>query len=198
VERRRLVRDIHDGAQQHLVQAVISLQLARSAAGRQMPSLAPLVEEALEATRAATTELRDLAAGLHPAILTHRGLAAAIRSLTARAPLPVVLDVDERRFPASLESTVYFIVAEALTNITKYAGASQARIRVRPEGDGIAVEVSDDGAGGADPSRGTGLRGLADRVAALDGRLELSSPRGAGTVLRAHIPLGEDGAPAAT
>ncbi|WP_217913858.1 sensor histidine kinase [Miltoncostaea marina] len=194
-ERRRLVRDIHDGAQQHLVQAVISLQLARGAAGPGDAGPAPLIDEALEATRRATAELRELAAGIHPAILVHRGLAAAVRGVTARSRPPVELDVVEARFPPSVESTAYFVVAEALTNVSKYAEASRARVRVAVEGDDLVVEVRDDGRGGADPARGTGLRGLRDRLEALGGGLAVGDAEPRGTLVRARLPLTPAGGP---
>jgi PAS domain S-box-containing protein len=188
-ERRRLVRDIHDGAQQHLVQAAISLQLARTAVAAGDPGAAELIDEALAATRGATAELRELAAGIHPTILVHRGLAAAIRSLTARSRPPVELDVTDDRFPPSVESTAYFVVAEALTNVSKHAGASRAEVRARALGSALAVEVRDDGRGGARPGAGSGLRGLADRVAAAGGALTVAEREGGGTVVRAEIPL---------
>lgn len=188
-ERRRLVRDIHDGAQQHLVQAVITLGRARGAAAEGRDA-AGLIDEALEATRRATTALRELAAGIHPTILVHRGLAAAIHSLTGRAHPPVQADVTEGRFPPPVESTAYFVVAEGLTNIRKHARAKRAWVSVGPEDGRLVVEVADDGGGGADPARGTGLSGLADRLAAVGGRFSVEGRDGGGTRVRAEIPLG--------
>jgi PAS domain S-box-containing protein len=188
-KRRRLVRDIHDGVQQRLTQTAISLQLARAAAAAGDPGAADLIDEALAATREATAELRELAAGIHPTILVHRGLAAAIRSLTARSRPPVTLDVVDERFPPSVESTAYFVVAEALTNVTKYAGASRAEVEIRAAGEVLAVEVRDDGRGGARPGAGSGLSGLADRVAAAGGTFSVADREGGGTVVRAEIPL---------
>ena len=150
--------------------------------------------ELLEATRAkladALTNLRELARGIHPVLLTDRGLAPALEALARRAPLPVELKVDlPERPPASLESAAYFLVSEALTNVAKYAEASGVRVVVT-EADGLlAVEIEDDGIGGADPSRGSGLRGLSDRIAALDGQLKIESAPGEGTRISATIPL---------
>ena len=150
-----------------------------------------MLEGAREEARAALDDLRELARGIHPAVLTDRGLAAALESLADRAPLPVeVAAVPEERLPAAVEAAAYFVVAESLTNVAKYAQAGHAEVRVSRD-DGFAlIEVRDDGAGGADPSSGTGLRGLADRLAALDGRLEVTSPPGRGTVVKARIPCG--------
>jgi signal transduction histidine kinase len=143
-------------------------------------------EELLEAS----AELRELARGIHPAVLTERGLAPAIAALAARAPLPVeVLDVPGERLPEAAETTAYFTVAEALTNVAKYAQAGEATVRVACEDSTLVVEVRDDGVGGADETGGSGLRGLADRVAACDGSLTVKSPPGEGTVVRAVLPL---------
>jgi PAS domain S-box-containing protein len=187
-QRRRVVRDLHDGAQQRLLHAVMTLQLAH---GRDdaPPELTELVGQALEHARAAIEELRELAHGIHPAILTHRGLAAAVEGLADRAPLPVHLEIPEQRYPAAVESAAYFIAAEALTNVAKYAQASTARITAAQSADRLVLAVEDDGAGGANPYPGSGLSGLRDRVAALDGTLTVDSPSGAGTRIRAEIPL---------
>ena len=137
----------------------------------------------------ASAELRELARGIHPAVLTERGLAAAVEALGTRAPVPVeVVEVPRERLSPSLEATAYFTVAEALTNVAKYAGASHATVRIAQVDSELVVEVADDGVGGADDSRGTGLRGLADRVEALDGRLRVTSPPGRGTVVSAELP----------
>ena len=188
-ERRRLGRDLHDGAQQQLVSAVISLQLAQKRwdhgeRARQ------LVDDALEHAQAAIGDLRELAAGIHPSVLTDRGLQAAIETLAGRAPVPVEIDAElDRRLPMSVETTAYFVVAEALTNVGKYARASRASIAVRVVGQQLEIEVLDDGVGGADPRAGSGLRGLADRVAALQGALNVTSPPGRGTRIHARISL---------
>src|SRR3954454_14122150 len=188
-ERRRLERDLHDGAQQRLVALSLQLGLAQ----RKLVSDPATGERLLDASTAelqrALEELRELARGIHPAILTDRGLGAAIEALAERAPLPVDLDpMPEDRLPAPVEAAAYFVVAESLTNVAKYSSAQHASVRVGREDGFAVVEVSDDGVGGADPTAGTGLRGLADRLAALDGRLEVHSPPGGGTVIRANIP----------
>ncbi len=188
-ERRRLGRDLHDGAQQQLVSAVISLQLAQkrwSDHGRARQ----LVDDALEHAQAAIGDLRELAAGIHPSVLTDRGLHAALETLGSRAPVPVELVTQlPERLPMSVETTAYFLVAEALTNVGKYARASRASVTVRVAGDELDIEVLDDGVGGANPAAGSGLRGLADRVAALQGTLDVASPPGRGTRIHARIAL---------
>jgi signal transduction histidine kinase len=187
-QRRRVVRDLHDGAQQSLVHAVIDLQRAL---GREdvPPEIATLVAGGLEHARAAIEELRELARGIHPAILTHHGLAAAIDALAQRAPLPVDVAVPETRFPASVESAAYFVVAEALTNVAKYSRATTALVSAEP-GDGrLVLTIADDGVGGAEYRPGGGLTGLDDRMAALGGALAVVSPAGGGTAVRATIPL---------
>jgi signal transduction histidine kinase len=189
-ERRRLERDLHDGAQQRLVALSLQLGLAQrrlqdgdgAAAGIMLDAARDELARALE-------ELRELARGIHPAVLTDRGLEAALESLAERTPLPVSLDqMPAERLPAPVEAAAYFVVAEALTNVARYAKASQAEVRIRRNGGYAVVEVHDDGVGGADPATGTGLRGLADRLAALDGRLEVHSPPGEGTTVRAEVP----------
>jgi signal transduction histidine kinase len=189
-ERRRLERDLHDGAQQRLVALSLQLGLAKrrlqegegAAAGAMLDAARDELARALE-------ELRELARGIHPAVLTDRGLEPALEALAERAPLPVSLDqMPAERLPAPVEAAAYFVVAEALTNVVKYAEASTAAVRIRRNGSYAVVEVRDDGVGGADPTIGTGLRGLADRLAALDGRLEVHSPPGEGTTVRAEVP----------
>ena len=190
-ERRRLERDLHDGAQQRLVALALTLRVARSKLGDQVPAVGEILDEASRDLKAAHEELRELARGIHPAVLSDRGLGPAIEALAARAPVPVeVTGTPAERLPQPVEAAAYFVVAEALTNVAKYAGASHALVRVDHLGDRVLVEVRDDGAGGADPGAGSGLRGLSDRLAALDGALEVESPPGAGTTLRATIPLG--------
>jgi signal transduction histidine kinase len=189
-ERRRLERDLHDGAQQRLVALSLQLGLAqrrlqdgdRHAAGAMLDAARDELARALE-------ELRELARGIHPAVLTDRGLEAALEALAERTPLPVSLDqMPAERLPAPVEAAAYFVVAEALTNVARYAKASSAEVRIARNSGYAVVEVRDDGVGGADPATGTGLRGLADRLAALDGRLEVHSPPGEGTTVRAEVP----------
>jgi PAS domain S-box-containing protein len=190
-ERQRLGRDLHDGAQQRLVNVALGVQLATRAVDD--PEARALLEGALAETQAAITDLRELAAGLHPSVLTHRGLRGALESLTARAPVPVTLDVQDARFAPTVEATAYFVAAEALANVAKHAQASEARVRIAPGDDHtLVVEVADDGRGGATVggrAGSSGLSGLADRVAALDGALTVHSPPGGGTRLRAELPL---------
>ena len=195
-QRRRVVRDLHDGAQQRLVHTVMTLQLADNE-GDAPPELRRLVGEALEHARDAIEELRELAHGIHPALLTNRGLAAAIEALADRAPVPVDVDIPDERYPASMELAAYFVAAEALTNVAKYADASAADVRAIPSTDSLVLEVDDDGVGGASPSPGSGLSGLLDRLAALNGTLVIESPPGAGTRVRAEIPLRPSGSPVA-
>ncbi len=183
-ERRRIVRDLHDGAQQRLLQALLRIEDARRAA----PS--PALDAAAEETRRAVRELRDLASGIHPAVLTDHGLAAALEDLTADATLPVELDVAEDRHPADVEAAAYFVVAEALANVAKHAQATAVTVAACREDGRLVVTVSDDGRGGADPLGGSGLHGLADRVAALGGSLSVDSPPGGGTTIVASLPLG--------
>jgi signal transduction histidine kinase len=190
-ERRRLERDLHDGAQQRLVSLALRLRLVRGQVERDPAAAGPALDEAMDELGEALAELRELARGIHPAVLTDRGLPAALRSLAGRATLPVeILGTPEDRLPPPVEAAAYFVVAEALTNVARYAEATHATVLVA-RGDGRAVvEVRDDGRGGADPERGSGLRGLADRVGALEGRLAVESPAGAGTLVRAEIPCG--------
>jgi signal transduction histidine kinase len=185
-ERRRLERDLHDGAQSRLVALAL---LLRSARRRADGELAELLDQAQAELHTSLEELRELARGIHPAVLTDRGLEPALESLTSRAPLPVTLDVQSERLPGAVESAAYFVVSEALTNVAKYAQATQATVAVRRANGSVTVEVTDDGVGGADATGGSGLRGLADRLAALDGTLALDSPAGRGTRLHAEIPV---------
>jgi PAS domain S-box-containing protein len=186
-ERRRLGRDLHDGAQQRLVNVMVTLQLA---SGRGLDEESSrLIAAALQETQHALGDLRDLGSGLHPSVLTHRGLRAAVASLTARAAIPVEVDVPDDRFPATIEATAYFVIAEALANAGKHAAASEATVEVRAERAWLRVRVRDDGRGGAAPARGSGLAGLEDRVAAVGGTLGVHSPAGAGTVVEAQLPI---------
>jgi signal transduction histidine kinase len=184
-ERRRVERDLHDGAQQRLVALAMRLEQARDTAA----GSGRLIDEATAELREAIAEVRGLARGLYPPILTEAGLAAAVESLAEGAPIPIEVRIPDTRFPAAIEVTAYFVVAEALTNVTRYAGASTARVDASAGDDGLTVTVTDDGRGGADPGRGTGLRGLADRVAAIGGSLEIDSSPGEGTTVRAVLPL---------
>jgi len=189
-ERRRLGRDLHDGAQQRLVSLLIQLGLVREKAVREPEAALDVLDQALENAQAAVEELRQLAAGIHPAVLSQRGLSAALESLASRSLVPVELRVAlPARLPLGVETAAYFVVAEALTNVAKYARASHVEVDVRQEGDSVAVEVRDDGVGGAEMNAGTGLSGLDDRVGALDGTVELHSPPGAGTILTARMPV---------
>jgi signal transduction histidine kinase len=189
-ERRRLERDLHDGAQQRLVSVALGLRLAERRLRDDPEGVRELLATAGDELDAALAELRELARGIHPAVLSERGLEAALEPLASRAPIPVELDTRVGcRLPEDAELAAYFVVAEALTNVAKYANASRASVRVVRTNGRLYIEVSDDGVGGADPACGSGLRGLADRVAALDGVLELRSPDGRGTVLRAAIPV---------
>jgi PAS domain S-box-containing protein len=183
-QRRRVVRDLHDGAQQRLVEALITLQLAQ-ARGEDTP----LIAEGVEHVRAAIAELRELARGIHPAILTHRGLAAAVEALAHRTPLPVAVEISNDRYPPSVESAAYFVVAEALTNVAKYANAGAARVTATSSDGWLILTIEDDGVGGARASTDSGLSGLYDRIAALNGTLAVDSPAGGGTRIRAEIPL---------
>ena len=183
--RRRLQRDLHDGAQQRLVHAIISLKLADAAAGDH--PAAGLIEEALAHAQRANAELRDLVHGIMPASLTRGGLRAGLESLVADLALPVGLHVTVPRLHPQLERTAYFIVAEALTNVVKHAHATRATVNAALDGGNLTITVQDDGRGGADPTRGTGLTGLLDRVEASEGELSITSPPGGGTMLRATL-----------
>jgi signal transduction histidine kinase len=189
-ERRRLERNLHDGAQQRLVGIALQLRLLQNRLGDD-PSSAQLVAGASDELAHSLSELRELARGIHPAVLEH-GLGAALDSLATRALVPTDVDCElpRGRLPEQVELAAYFVVCEALANVAKYAGARHAAIRVRCEDDVLRVEIADDGAGGADETLGSGLRGLADRVEALDGRLTVISPIGAGTTVRAELPCG--------
>jgi signal transduction histidine kinase len=187
-ERRRLERDLHDGTQQRLVALAMNLGLARVQAQTAEQAQQALAE-AHEDTKAALAELRDLVRGLHPAVLEDRGLDAALSGVAARMPIPVRLSVDLPRRPAAtIEAVAYFVVSESLTNVTKHAQASQAEVVVQRAGDRLHIIVSDDGVGGADPSRGTGLAGLAKRAASVDGTFEIASPPGGPTLITVDLP----------
>jgi signal transduction histidine kinase/uncharacterized protein YhfF len=190
-ERRRIGRNLHDGAQQRLI--VLGHRLTIAERKLQLQATEEAVEHlrvAAEEARAAGAELRELARGLHPAGLAEYGLEPALAALAGRSPLPVQLEaLPDRRLPEVVEVSVYYLVSEAVANACKYAGASSVRVRVVQERERVLAEVADDGSGGADIDRGTGLKGLAERLEALDGRLEIVSPPGGGTLLRATIPV---------
>jgi PAS domain S-box-containing protein len=188
--RRRIERDLHDGAQQRLVALGLQVRLARSRVAQDPESAGPFLEQLGEELAETSSELRELARGIHPAVLTDRGLAPAIASLAARAPVPVeVVELPSGRLPPTTEATAYFTVAEALTNVAKYARATHATVRAAVDDDALVVEVRDDGVGGARAAAGSGLSGLDDRVGACDGSLSVTSPPGRGTLLRAVLPL---------
>jgi signal transduction histidine kinase len=191
-ERRRIERDLHDGAQQRLISLAMDLGMARQKISTDPEAARALVEEAHEEAKRTSADIRDLVRGIHPAVLSDRGLDAAISALADRCPVPVEVDVElDRRPPEVVETTAYFVVAEALANVAKHSGASEAQVSVwRAPEDVLVVEIVDDGKGGADPEAGTGLAGLADRLAALDGRLFVESPAGGPTRVGAELLLG--------
>jgi PAS domain S-box-containing protein len=189
--RRELERNLHDGAQQRLVALSVALRLVEARMQEAPDAAVELLQSAQTELAQALEELRELARGIHPAVLTDRGLKAALETLAARSPLPVGLEMPEERLPPDVEAAAYYVVAESLTNVAKYARASSAQVRVRREANDLVVEVSDDGVGGADPAAGSGLRGLVDRLAVLDGTLAVDSAKGRGTTITAHIPVAE-------
>jgi signal transduction histidine kinase len=190
-ERRRIERDLHDGAQQRLVALALELRSAQ----RQLdetadPELERLLSSTADELQVAVDELRDLAQGIHPGILTQGGLAYALEALAARAPLPVAVEATHERFAPDVEATAYFVACEALTNVVKHAGASRASIEARRDSSRLVIEVADDGSGHARLNGGSGLRGLSDRVEALGGELVVDSRPGSGTLVRGVIPCG--------
>jgi signal transduction histidine kinase len=187
-ERRRMERNLHDGAQQRLVSLALDLRLARASMREDPERAEELLDGVGEELSRALEELRELARGLHPAVLTDRGLEQAVRTLATRAPLPVEVDARIGEVPEAVELAAYFVVSEALTNVAKYAAANRATVRVGRDDGSVLVEVSDDGVGGADPAHGSGLRGLGDRLSALGGKLEVDSRTGTGTTVKASIP----------
>ncbi len=188
-ERRRVERNLHDGAQQRLVALALRLRLLEERLSGD-PSAAALAAEASADLGAAIAELRDLARGLHPQVLTTGGLKPALEQLSQRSPVPVAVSAPGERYPDPVGvSTAYFVVSEALANVAKYASASKAAVSLAADNGALMVEITDDGVGGADPASGSGLSGLADRVAALDGRLQIESPSGGGTTVRVSLPL---------
>ncbi|HEY3163817.1 MAG TPA: sensor histidine kinase [Candidatus Limnocylindrales bacterium] len=192
-ERRRVERDLHDGAQQRLVALALRLEVAK----KSTPGASELLDQTTDELQTAIGEVRGLARGVHPTILTEAGLRAAVEALAERTPVAVAVDIPERHFDPQIEATAYFVVAEALTNVARYAEASQAQVTAAEDDGRLVVSVVDDGKGGADPTAGSGLRGLADRLAALDGQLTVSSPDGGGTLIRAELPIRPREAPLA-
>jgi signal transduction histidine kinase len=189
--RRKIERDLHDGAQQRLVSLVLDVQVARSRLERDPESAAPFLDRFAAELSDASAELRELARGIHPAVLTERGLLPAIKALAGRAPVPVEIRGEPiERLSPTLEITAYFTVSEALTNVAKYARATHADVRLAQEDGALVIEVRDDGVGGARAGVGSGLSGLADRVGACDGTLSITSPPGEGTLVRALLPVG--------
>ncbi|HEX6237762.1 MAG TPA: sensor domain-containing protein [Acidimicrobiales bacterium] len=191
-ERRRIERDLHDGAQQRLVSLAMDLGAARERLEAEDPEAGRrLVADAHEEAKAALREVRDLVRGIHPVILEDRGLDAALSAVVARSPVPVTLNVDVAPRPSpAVESAAYFVVTEALTNVARHAAATSAAVTMERAGDRLVIEVRDDGVGGADPARGTGLRGLHDRVTALGGTMHVVSPAGGPTSLLVEVPCG--------
>jgi signal transduction histidine kinase len=188
-ERRRIERDIHDGAQQRLVALGLRLRSAQRTAGAASdPQLRKLLEGTIGELQVAVDELRELARGVHPAILTEEGLCAALEALATRSPFPIALDVEDERMPEHVEATAYFVACEALANVGKHSNASKATVEAHRRNGVLTIEVDDDGVGGASAQNGSGLRGLADRVEALGGRLVIDSPDGGGTRVVAEIP----------
>jgi signal transduction histidine kinase len=188
-ERRRIERDLHDGAQQRLTSLAMNLGIARATLKDLPDDGARAIEQAHEEAKQVLTELRDLVRGLHPAVLEDRGLDAALSAVAARSPVPVRLRVDmDRRVARDVEAVAYFVVSEALTNAARHADATNAAVDVELQGDALRVRIADNGRGGADPQAGTGLRGLADRVRSVDGEFELTSPLGGPTVIEVELP----------
>ena len=189
-ERRRLERNLHDGAQQRLVTLAVHLRLAQECLSEDPAAAEAMLAGAGEDLKLALEELRELARGLHPAVLSDRGLEPALQSLANRAPFPVeIVGVPPLRLDDGVEAAIYYVVAESLTNAAKHAAASEARVEISTTNEEVVVEISDNGSGGAGMDRGSGLRGLDDRIEALGGQLDLKSPSGAGTIVRATLPL---------
>jgi PAS domain S-box-containing protein len=188
-QRRRLERNLHDGAQQHLVAVALKLKVARAKLDGNPEYSAKILDDAMQELATGLEELRELARGLHPAILTDNGLAPALQALGKRLPIEVDLDVPVERLAPHLEATTYYIVSEALTNVVKHAGAGTAHVAIRQDGAMLRVGVTDDGRGGADAGKGSGIVGLRDRAEAAGGRITVVSPRGRGTVITAALPI---------
>jgi signal transduction histidine kinase len=186
-ERRRLERNLHDGAQQQLLSLSVTLSLLESRAAAD-PATRDLMRTAREQLAESLAGLRELARGIHPAVLSDHGLAVALETVVARTPLPVLLSVETERLPPPVEVAVYYLVCETLANVARHSRATQAEVLIARRGDWAAADVADNGVGGADPSSGSGLRGLADRIEALGGSLSIESPPGSGTRIAARIP----------
>ena len=192
-ERRRVERDLHDGAQQRLLSVALALRMAQREVEAGSQAAPATIAQANDELRLAIDELRELARGIHPSILTDAGLGAAVRALAGRCPVPVDdLHLPDGRFPTGVEATAYFVVAEALTNIAKHAQATTVGVRIEADDAWLRVTITDDGVGGASPALGTGLRGLRDRVEAAGGALQVTSPAGAGTTITAELPIREE------
>ena len=188
--RRKLAREVHDGAQQQVVTAVIKLQLAQQKWDSEPERAKAYLDDGLERAEAGLQVLRELTAGIHPAILVNHGLGAAVEALADEAPLPVTVDAIIDRFPEAVETSLYFLVSEALTNVVKHSGANSAVITIKADKDFLTIEVKDNGSGGfGAAAEGTGILGMRDRVAAFDGVLTVSSPLRGGTTVRAQIPM---------
>ncbi len=190
-ERRRIQRDLHDGAQQRLVSLALILSLAEARMATDPEAATKLIGQARAEAQQAIDELRELAGGIHPAVLSDHGLGPALEALAARAPVPVRVTCTLGGTPLRppVEAAAYFVTSEALANVAKYAQASEASVEVSLDDGRLHLRIDDDGIGGADPAKGSGLNGLRDRIDALDGKLEVESPPGAGTTLRAEIPM---------
>lgn len=191
-QRRRLERNLHDGAQARLVSVALQLRVARASLQRRPEAVPELLEEAARELDAGLAELREIARGLHPALLVDHGLLRALEVLAERLPVPVTLDVPDERLPELLEATIYYIAAEALTNVARHAAATRATVTVVRDGGIVRATITDDGRGGADPASGTGLLGLRDRAEAVGGTLSFASPPGQGTTIVAALPLTAD------
>jgi signal transduction histidine kinase len=188
--RQRLAQDLHDGAQQRIVAAVIRLQLAQQKWDSDPLEARRQLDDGVESVMAGLQALRELAGGIHPPVLAERGLEAAVEALAATSPLPVALDLAGARYPAGMEASLYFLVCEALTNVAKHAAATTVAVRIGATAGVLAIDIVDDGVGGVDADRaGSGMQGMRDRVGALTGTLTVTSSRGGGTALHAEIPL---------
>jgi signal transduction histidine kinase len=188
--RRKIERDLHDGAQQRLVTLALMLRMIKKTLAADPDAASGLLDEAIVTLADATAELRELARGIHPAVLTEKGLPAAVAVLAGRAPLPVDVHCSlSERLPGPIEAAAYYVVAESLTNVARYAKATRATIRLARQSGCALVEVEDDGIGGANPEAGSGIRGLIDRIDALDGSLDVHSEPGIGTRIQVTIPL---------
>jgi signal transduction histidine kinase len=191
MERRRIERDLHDGAQQRLVSLAMDLGRAREKLDSDPEGARQIIDQSHEQAKQVLTEMRDLVRGIHPAVLTDRGLDAAISAIAGRSPIPVEVDIHLlERLPEEVEGTAYFVVVESLTNVTRHSEATAARVRIYRDANWLRIIVEDNGRGGANPDLGTGMRGLRDRIAALEGSFAFVSPEGKGTRISVEIPCG--------